>query len=164
MMWQGPEVAIGRLHPVFAVRLARAVKEARASGLPEAGCFSAYRPPVFGIGGYRDKFRSNHAAGLACDISGIGAPGSPEAILWHQIAARNGVHMPYGPYNRAEYNHAQLVPERETTAALRETFTADGPADLFRMWAASHVAPDNIEAPTPLRLVALEPKSEPPRK
>src|SRR6266699_2198257 len=58
MARQGPELAIGRLNPEFAVRLANAVREARQAGLPSAGVFSAYRPPAFGIGGFFDKFYS----------------------------------------------------------------------------------------------------------
>src|SRR5262249_17997784 len=50
MTLQGPEVAIGRLHPEFAQRLAGAIREARGSGLGSTGIFSAYRPPAFGIG------------------------------------------------------------------------------------------------------------------
>jgi hypothetical protein len=65
MMLQGPEVAISRLHPEFAVRLESAIREARDAGLPFAGIFSAYRPPVFGIGGFSDKFHSLHTYGSA---------------------------------------------------------------------------------------------------
>src|SRR5438034_10739400 len=43
MTRQGPERAIGRLHPQFVNRLAAAIAEARGSGLPLAGIFSAYR-------------------------------------------------------------------------------------------------------------------------
>ena len=53
MTRQGPELAIGRLHPEFASRLASAIQEARSVGLAEAGIFSAYRPPAFGVGGFR---------------------------------------------------------------------------------------------------------------
>jgi hypothetical protein len=56
MMRQGPEVAIERLNPQFIARLASAIREARESGLPCAGIFSAYRPPAFGVGGFLDKF------------------------------------------------------------------------------------------------------------
>jgi hypothetical protein len=52
MMRQGPERAIERLHPEFVNRLAAAIAEARAAGLPFAGIFSAYRPPAFGVGGF----------------------------------------------------------------------------------------------------------------
>jgi hypothetical protein len=41
MMLQGPEVAIGRLHPEFAVRLEHAIREARSAGLTTAAIFSA---------------------------------------------------------------------------------------------------------------------------
>jgi hypothetical protein len=60
MTRQGPERAIGRLHPQFVNRLAAAIAEARGSGLPLAGIFSAYRPPAFGVGGFVDKFHSLH--------------------------------------------------------------------------------------------------------
>src|SRR5262245_15395291 len=60
MTRQGPERAIGRLHPEFVRRLAAAITEARGAGLPFAGIFSAYRPPVFGVGGFVDKFHSLH--------------------------------------------------------------------------------------------------------
>src|SRR6516162_9381508 len=95
MTRQGPERAIGRLHPEFVKRLAAAIKEARGAGLPFAGIFSAYRPPAFGIGGFADKFHSLHTYGLAVDVTGIGAPSTPSALLWHEIAARHGVICPY---------------------------------------------------------------------
>ena len=96
---QGPERAIGRLHPEFVKRLAATITEARGAGLPFAGIFSAYRPPAFSVGGFADKFHSLHTYGLAVDVTGIGAPGTPSALLWHEIAARNGVICPYGPHN-----------------------------------------------------------------
>ena len=68
MTLQGAELAIGRLHPEFVVRLANAIREARSAGLPFAGVFSAYRPPAFGIGGFSDKFNSLHTYGLAVDM------------------------------------------------------------------------------------------------
>src|SRR5262249_40871757 len=107
MMRQGPDVAIGRLHPEFAARLAGAIREARAAGPTEAGIFSDYRPPAFGVGGFSDKFNSLHSYGLAVDMHGIGAPGSSQAKLWNKIAAKYGVVCPYGVNNRAEWNHCQ---------------------------------------------------------
>src|SRR5207302_1356137 len=107
MVRQGPALAIARLNPEFATRLAAAIREARDAGLPSAGIFSAYRPPVFGIGGFADKFNSLHSYGLAVDMSGIGEPGSKDARLWHEIAARHGVFCPYGADNRKEWNHCQ---------------------------------------------------------
>ena len=102
MTRQGAERAIGRLHPEFVRRLAAAIADARVAGLPFAGIFSAYRPPAFGIGGFADKFHSLHTYGLAVDVTGIGAPGTASALLWHEIAARNGVICPYGPNNLME--------------------------------------------------------------
>jgi hypothetical protein len=46
-------------------------------------------PPAFGIGGFADKFHSLHTYGLAVDITGIGAAGTPDPLLWHEIFAQN---------------------------------------------------------------------------
>jgi hypothetical protein len=141
MTRQGPERAIGRLHPEFARRLAAAIAEARGAGLPFAGIFSAYRPPAFGIGGFADKFHSLHTYGLAVDVTGIGAPGTPGALLWHEIAARHGVICPYGPHNPVEWNHCQptwvkiILPDNP----LRETVTADGPIRLENMFEVGYL-------------------------
>ena len=129
MTMQGPRVAIERLHPVFAQRLAKAIREARANGLPTAGIFSAYRPAGFGIGGFKDKFRSNHNIGQAVDMAGVGRPGSREAILWFKIAGRNQLFNPYGPYNRAEWNHFQPQTMLAVAAGsdIRKTVDRNGP-------------------------------------
>jgi hypothetical protein len=136
MSRQGPELAIGRLHPGFVIRLAGAIREARDRGLPSAGISSAYRPPAFGIGGFSDKFKSLHTYGLAVDMNGIGGPGTAEASLWHQIAARHGVICPYGAVHRSEWNHCQATPLRHISAEnpLRGTVTAEGPLSLEEMF------------------------------
>src|SRR6478735_5538317 len=136
MTRQGPERAIGRLHPEFVNRLAAAIAAAREAGLPFAGIFSAYRPPAYGVGGFVDKFHSLHTYGLAVDITGIGAPGTPSALLWHEIAARHGVICPYGPHNPIEWNHCQPTQVKiiGSDNPLRETVTADGPIDLESMF------------------------------
>jgi len=139
MMRQGVSVAIDRLHPGFAVKLAEAVKRAREEGLTEAGVFSAYRPPAFGIGGFADKFDSLHSYGLATDITGIGGPGSASAHRWHQIVMDVGLYLPYGPDHRVEFNHTQFIPMKVAPRELRETITAQGPIDLHQMWLASGV-------------------------
>ncbi|MFL6821551.1 MAG: hypothetical protein ACJ8FA_03185, partial [Xanthobacteraceae bacterium] len=165
MTLQGAELAIGRLHPEFAVRLERAIREARSAGLPFASVFSAYRPPAFGVGGFSDKFNSLHTYGLAVDMRGIGSPGSPEAQLWHRIAAKNGVVCPYGPRDRAEWNHCQPTSVKIILAQnpLRETVTSAGPLDVGSMFEAGNPliedmasAADSLSrtAPTPVR--ALE--------
>jgi hypothetical protein len=140
MTLQGPELAIGRLHPEFVVRLESAIRQARSAGLPFAGVFSAYRPPAFGIGGFADKFNSLHTYGLAVDMRGIGKPGSPEAQLWHQIAAKNGVVCPYGPRDLAEWNHCQPTRVKIILAEnpLRDTVSAVGPFDLESMFEAGN--------------------------
>ena len=140
MTLQGAELAIGRLHPEFVVRLANAIREARSAGMPFAGVFSAYRPPAFGVGGFSDKFNSLHTYGLAVDMHGIGRPGSPEAQLWHETAARNGVVCPYGPRDRAEWNHCQPTSVKIILAEnpLRETVRAEGPSDLESMFEAGN--------------------------
>ena len=153
MTLQTPEVAIGRLNPEFAVRLASAIREARSAGLSFAGVFSAYRPPAFGVGGFSDKLNSLHTYGLAVDMHGIGSPGSSEAQLWHQIAAKNGVVCPYGPRNRAEWNHCQPTTVKIILAdnPLRETVTPKGPINLQGMFEVGDsviAASSSVGAPT----------------
>jgi hypothetical protein len=162
MTLQGAGVAVERLYPEFVVRLANAIREARSAGLSSAGVFSAYRPPAFGIGAFSDKFNSLHSYGLAVDVHGIGRPGSPEAQLWHEIAARNGVICPYGPHDRAEWNHCQPSSVKVILAenSLRETISAAGPVDLERMFEAGNPIIESVAsaaeslaraAPTPVR-------------
>jgi hypothetical protein len=138
MARQGPELAIGRLNPEFAVRLANAVREARQGGLPSAGVFSAYRPAAFGIGGFFDKFHSLHTYGLAVDMYGIGGPGSAAAQLWYEIAARHGVVCPYGSHHQVEWNHCQPTSLKIIVAdnPLRDTVMAEGPLNLESMFEA----------------------------
>jgi len=137
MAKQGSELAIERLHPEFAIRLAKAVREGREYGLI-AGIFSAYRPPAFGVGGFSDKFNSLHAYGLAVDLYGIGRPGSVEALWWHEIAAKHGLICPYGHHDKAEWNHCQPTDLKAVPAdnLLRQTITADGPVSLEAMFEA----------------------------
>jgi hypothetical protein len=139
MVRQGVPVAIGRLHPDFIVKLAAAIRLAREAGMTGAGVFSAYRPPAFGIGGFSDKFNSLHSYGLAADMTGIGGPGSRFAKLWQTIVRRVGLYLPYGPNNRAEFNHTQLVPTKMASSVLRRTITASEPKDLEQMWLASGI-------------------------
>jgi hypothetical protein len=103
-----------------------------------------------------------HSYGLAVDVHGIGRPGSPEAQLWHEIAARNGVICPYGPQDRAEWNHCQPSSVKVILAEnpLRETISAAGPFDLKRMFEAGDPMIESVAsaaeslsraAPTPVR-------------
>jgi hypothetical protein len=148
MVRQGPQLAIGRLHPEFVRRLAAAIREARQGGLASVGISSAYRPPAFGVGGFSDKFNSLHTYGLAVDMSGVGGPGSTQAKLWYEIAARHGVTCPYGFENRVEWNHCQptrlkiIMPE----SPLRDTVTANGPIDLDGMFEAGNALIDSPQS------------------
>jgi hypothetical protein len=145
MVQQGPDVAIGRLHPEFVRRLAGAIRDARAVGLSSAGIFSAYRPPAFGVGGFSDKFNSLHTYGLAVDMTGIGGPGSLEAKTWYEIAAWHGVVCPYGVESRVEWNHCQptWIKIIRTNNPLRETVRADGPVSLENMFVAGSAIIDS---------------------
>ena len=140
MVRQGVPVAIGRLHPEFVVKLAAAIRLAREEGMKQAGLFSAYRPPAFGIGGFSNKFNSLHSYGLAVDMTGIGAAGSRSAKLWQTIVGKVGLYLPYGPNNRKEFNHTQLVPTKMASGTLRRTITAGAPKDLQQMWLASGIS------------------------
>jgi hypothetical protein len=159
MILQGPEFAIARLNPEFVTRLASAIRDARDSGLPSAGIFSAYRPPVFGVGGFGDKFKSLHSYGLAVDMSGIGDPGSKEAKLWHEIAARHGIFCPYGFDSRTEWNHCQATPIKSVVAEhpLRKTITAQGPIELAEMFKVGSAVIDNLPAATDGAVAANRP-------
>jgi hypothetical protein len=151
MARQGVEVAIGRLHPVMAVRVARSIEQARNEGIP-ACVYSAFRPPAFGVGGFSDKYNSAHAYGIAVDFGGINRPGSKIARRFQEIAASNGLYSLYGPGDRAEWNHYQLIPVRRIAPnnPLRDTVTANGPKDEAAMWIKSGVPLEKVE-PVALR-------------
>src|SRR5262245_12830390 len=138
MVAQGPRVAIERLHPEFRERLCSALLEAHLTNeeLAHAGIFSAYRPPGLGVGGFKDKFDSCHAYGLAVDVTGIGRPGSAAAKAFHSIAARHGIVCPYGPDNQAEWNHCQFVRVKACgrNTELRKPINRDGPVTLASMF------------------------------
>ncbi len=128
MVRQGPQLAIDVCIPNSCAGWRPQFAKRGKADWRRVGIFSAYRPPAFGVGGFSDKFNSLHSYGLAVDMSGIGGPGSSEAKLWYEIAARHGVTCPYGFENRVEWNHCQptrlkiIVPE----SPLRDTVTANG--------------------------------------
>jgi hypothetical protein len=148
MTRQGSDLAIERLHPEFAKRLADAIRAARRSGLEEVGIFSAYRPPVFGVGGFGNKYYSLHAYGLAVDLYGVGRPGSREAKQWHEIAAGYGIVCPYGYRNRAEWNHCQAtqLAAVKSEHPLRKTIAGSGPIDLERMFEVGNQFIANVKS------------------
>jgi hypothetical protein len=157
MVRQGTDVAIARLNPWFAARLARAIRDARGSGLPTAGIYSAYRPPAFGVGRFLDRFVSLHAYGLAVDMRGIGEPHSTEARLWYDIAARHGIFCPYGVDNRREWNHCQATFAKAVCRdnPLRNSITAAGPIDREAMFKAGNRFVD--DPPVTCAVVAADP-------
>jgi len=160
MMRQGPEVAIARLNPQFIARLASAIREARQSGLPCAGIFSAYRPPAFGVGGFLDKFKSLHAYGLAVDMSGVGEPGSKEAKLWHDIAGKHGIICPYRFDSKTEWNHCQAVQTKMVLPdnPLRKTITGEGPLTLAEMFKVGDSVIPNLSAAIRVAVAANKPE------
>jgi hypothetical protein len=106
-----------------------------------------------GVGGFADKFHSLHTYGLAVDVTGIGGPGTPSSLLWHEIAARHGVICPYGPHNLLEWNHCQPTRVKIILAEdpLRETVTADGPIslqDMFEVGDSVIAASSSVGGPT----------------
>ena len=137
MMRQGSDLAIERLHPEFAKRLAGAIQAARRAGLADAGIFSAYRPPVFGVGGFADKYlltsclwascghawhwssRQSRGSAMARDRSGIR----------HRLSIRlsgiawSGIHC--------QPTHLDSV---RAENPLRDTIERSGPIDLNRMF------------------------------
>ncbi len=137
MVRQGASVAVSLLQPDFAVRLAETIREARINGMPHAGVYSAYRPPGFGVGGFRNKFRSLHAVGLAVDMAAIGGPGSSSARKFHNIALKHKVYCIYGPFNRSEWNHCQGTKLAVSPSRLQATITKRGPKDRERMFAVA---------------------------
>jgi hypothetical protein len=159
MTLQGPETAIARLNPEFVARLASAIREARESGLPSAGIFSAYRAPAFGVGRFLDRFKSLHAYGLAVDMFGIGEPGSDKAKHWHEIAGRHGIFCPYGADSRAEWNHCQATPTRIICPdnPLRKTITANGPIELAAMFKVGNAVIANPPAASCVAVAANRP-------
>lgn len=152
---QGMEVSIGYMQPECRVRFAKAIREARANGLPGAGIFSGYRIPALGVGGMPNKEESTHAAGLAGDVAGIGRPGSKEAHKWARIAGLNKLNVVYGPNHRWEWNHTQCTDVKVMRAGLpvRKTYTRAGPSAPEKMFAAAALL---------LRPTVLIPKSAKP--
>ena len=127
---QGVALSIERLHPQFAHRLAAAFRDARQHDMRPC-IFSAYRPPAYGVGGFRNKFNSAHSYGLAVDLDGI----RRHYAQWLKIAASHDLYRPYA--KRSEWNHFQPTPVRMVTLAvrgLRNTITGQGPISLAKMW------------------------------
>ena len=104
------------MKPEFATRLASAIKQANAEGIP-ARLGSGYRDADQLLRqGDRSKAayfdasgQSKHTDGTASDVAGIGLPGSQSARRWAEIASANGLAVPYGYDNPKEWNHTELA-------------------------------------------------------
>src|SRR5262249_27453612 len=87
------------------------------------------------------------AYGSGFAFGGIDRPGSRNALRFQAIAAGNGLYSLYGPGDRAEWNHYQLIPVRRIAPnnPLRDTITANGPKDEVAMWIRSGVPLEKVE-------------------
>ena len=112
------------MKPEFATRMASAIKQANAEGIP-ARLESGYRDPDQLLRqGDRSKAayfdasgQSKHSDGTASDVAGIGQPGSATARRWSEIASANGLAVPYGYDNQKEWNHTELAGETRLRGA-----------------------------------------------
>lgn len=156
MSRDGAAKNVAKFHPELVLRLAGAIREARQDGLPNAGVYSGYRAPGWGVGGFRDKFKSWHGVGMAIDMTGIGRAGSAEARKWYAIAGRHRLFNPYGPAHRAEFNHYQLTMTKAVSgrSTVRATINARGPLDLARMWTAGRAFIRDLPFVAPVRAAA----------
>jgi hypothetical protein len=132
-------------NPAFASKLASAIRDARANGLPNAGVASGYRAydelwnqgrrgpaASFDLGG-----NSGHSFGLAADVSNIGVPGSATAQKWNQIATAHGLYNPYfnnDPGN-TEWNHYQAYPSKDLPPDVKTNLLAAAKTgDFSNVW------------------------------
>jgi hypothetical protein len=112
------------MQPEFATRMAAAIKQANAEGIP-ARLESGYRDPDQLLrkgdrsqAAYFDASgQSHHTDGTASDVAGIGLPGSATARRWSEIANANGLSVPYGYDNQKEWNHTELAGETRLRGA-----------------------------------------------
>jgi hypothetical protein len=133
------------LNPQFATRLAAAIKQARAEGLP-IGLTSAFREPDQTGSTYDAGGNSSHSYGLAADIAGLDGPNGRITQRWAQIAQANGLSNPYGTDNAAEFNHWQLpaAPLERTPQLLAALKAAKATGNYQSVWDAySSASPES---------------------
>jgi hypothetical protein len=128
---------VSNMNPDFASRLATAIQQARAAGLP-VGVMSGYRDDSTTGSAYDAGGNSSHGYGLASDISGLDGPNGRITNAWAQIANANGLHNPYGVGNKAEFNHWQLPPQplEQTPQLLASLKAARSSGDFSNVWKA----------------------------
>jgi hypothetical protein len=128
---------VSNMNPDFASRLAAAIQQARAAGLP-VGVMSGYRGDTTTGSAYDAGGNSSHGYGLASDISGLDGPNGKITNAWAQIASANGLHNPYGVGNKAEFNHWQLPPQplEQTPQLLASLKAARSSGNFQNVWSA----------------------------
>lgn len=125
------------MNPEFAVRLATAIQQARAEGIP-VSLTSGYRSDSTTGSTYDAGGNSSHGYGLAGDVGGLDGPNGKLTTRWGQIASDNGLSNPYGIGNSAEFNHWQLPPQplERTPEVLARLKAARATGEPGQMWAA----------------------------
>lgn len=128
---------VSNMNPDFSSRLAAALRQARAAGLP-VGVMSGYRNDTTTGSPYDAGGNSSHGYGLASDISGLDGPNGKITNQWAQIASANGLHNPYGVGNKAEFNHWQLPPQplEQTPNLLASLKSARATGDWQNVWSS----------------------------
>ena len=128
---------VSNMNPEFAVRLASAIQQARAEGIP-VSLTSGYRDDNTTGSSYDAGGNSSHGYGLAGDVGGLDGPNGKLTARWAQIANVNGLSNPYGIGDNAEFNHWQLPPQplEQTPELLARLRTARASGDVNQMWAA----------------------------
>jgi hypothetical protein len=133
----------------------------------EPGCRGAlkyHRPP----GDWRPRswcFFCLRSLGLGCTPTGSRLAGRVLRRPCFGIAARKGVVCPYGPWDRADWNHCQPTSVKIIMAEnpLRATVTAEGPSNLGDIFEAGNPliesmtsAADSLFRATPMPVRLLE--------
>ena len=136
---------VSEMHPAMASRLAGAMRDAIAQGIP-VRLLSGVRRESDHPSAYDVSGKSSHLYGGAGDVTGIGAAGSPTAKQWYDIATSHGLYNPYGYQHPSEFNHFQLTPQPlETTpqllASLTQARATGNPQSVWSAYAQQGGAP-----------------------
>lgn len=128
---------VSNFNPAFASRLANALQQARAAGLP-VSLMSGFREPGQTGSPYDAGGNSSHTYGLASDINGLDGPNGKITQQWAQIAEANGLHNPYGIGDKAEFNHWQLpaTPLEQQPQLLASLKAAKATGNFQNVWSA----------------------------
>jgi hypothetical protein len=142
---------VSNFNPVFASRLAAALRQARAAGLP-VSLMSGFREPGQTGSAYDAGGNSSHTYGLASDISGLDGPNGKITQQWAQIAEANGLHNPYGIGDKAEFNHWQLpaTPLEQQPQLLASLKAAKATGNFQNVWSAYNAGGGPARPPSPV--------------